>query len=323
MPTMIDLEAARKQIEVGFLNTGQIHSVGIGLREVNGVITDEPCVQVVTGKKLTSVELRAASVTPLPKTLNGVKVDVIEDYVPKTLQLLANQMSAHSVTDLQKCFDCPIPGGAQMAPTGANWVGTLGCLLQLENNTFYADTNYHVAVGAGYAIGHPMVQPAQGSQWFAKIKAIAPIKFNDPAANNELDYVLLDTYRTGGRYGEGTHTVGTRQFEPIGAFSMEVTQPELGEELHKVGRTTGYTEGRCIGLNFTVSVNYGQQGTARFVNQLVVKAHSGNFSGPGDSGSTIIAKEGNQLWGKLFAGGGGRTIANPYQKCLDFANGHN
>lgn len=318
---MEELEAVRKQIETSFLNSGQIHSVGIGFREVNGEITDEPCVQVVTGKKLTSTELRAASVTPLPKTLSGIKIDVVEDYQAKTLQLLNSEISTHAVTDLQKCFDCPIPGGAQMAPQGANWVGTLGCLLRLDNDKYYADTNYHVAVGAGYVVGHPMMQPVQGGEYFAKLKAIAPINFNNRAANNELDYVLLNVYRQENKYAPGTHTVGTEQYTPIGEFSMDVKSSELGDEVHKVGRTTGYTTGRCIGVNYTVSVNYGPQGVARFVNQIVVKGDSGNFSGPGDSGSTILSKEGNQLWGKLFAGGGGRTIANRYSKCLEFAQG--
>jgi hypothetical protein len=58
-----------------------------------------------------------------------------------------------------------------------------------------------------------------------------------------------------------------------------------------------------------VQVDYGNQGTATFEDQLIVRADSGEFSAGGDSGSAV-ANEDRFLGGLLFAGGDGITIVN-------------
>ena len=84
----------------------------------------------------------------------------------------------------------------------------------------------------------------------------------------------------------------------------------------KYGRTTGFTSARVDGIGAIVNVAY-DNGTARFINQLIIKP--GTFSSGGDSGSLIVADGGTddrRPVGLLFAGSNAITIANPIAPIL-------
>ncbi len=60
-----------------------------------------------------------------------------------------------------------------------------------------------------------------------------------------------------------------------------------------------------------MNVSYGGGRVAKFVNQIAVRAASGDFSKGGDSGSLIWTWDsGRAPVGLLLAGGGGTTFAN-------------
>ena len=64
-------------------------------------------------------------------------------------------------------------------------------------------------------------------------------------------------------------------------------------------------------IGVTVNVSYGGGRVAKFVNQIAVRAASGDFSQGGDSGSLIWTWDRRRApVGLLFAGGGGTTFAN-------------
>jgi hypothetical protein len=84
---------------------------------------------------------------------------------------------------------------------------------------------------------------------------------------------------------------------------------QLGDRVQKTGRTTEHTRGFVEVVGSQVQVDYGTSGTATFDDQLVVRADSGEFSGPGDSGSAVFGEDAF-LGGLLFAGGEGITIIN-------------
>jgi len=80
--------------------------------------------------------------------------------------------------------------------------------------------------------------------------------------------------------------------------------------------TTGDARLACIRRSFPggshdqqTQVDYGTSGTATFDDQLVIRADSGEFSAPGDSGSAVFGEDAF-LGGLLFAGGEGITIVN-------------
>jgi hypothetical protein len=64
-------------------------------------------------------------------------------------------------------------------------------------------------------------------------------------------------------------------------------------------------------LEATVTIGYGDR-LARFEGQIV----TGAMSAPGDSGSVLVAADGPQAIGLLFAGSDQATIYNPIDQVL-------
>lgn len=94
---------------------------------------------------------------------------------------------------------------------------------------------------------------------------------------------------------------------------------ELGLNVAKSGRTTGYTQGRVTLLNATVNVQYETVNgtrTARFVNQVITTG----MSKSGDSGSLIVDPADNHAVGLLFAGSEFATIFTPIDRVLSYFN---
>jgi hypothetical protein len=92
---------------------------------------------------------------------------------------------------------------------------------------------------------------------------------------------------------------------PIG-----VRQADLGTEVKKSGRTTGYTEGRIVQIDVTSQVAYGPA-LATFHGQWMASS----MSAAGDSGSAVLDME-NYIVGLLFAGSDGATLINPINLVL-------
>ena len=88
--------------------------------------------------------------------------------------------------------------------------------------------------------------------------------------------------------------------------------PEVGMQVQKCGRTTGYTTGRVLGINATFTIQY-DFGDARFDKCVVLTA----MSKGGDSGS-IIQDMNEKAVGLLFAGSDKVTIANPMNLVRDY-----
>lgn len=326
-PSLDALKAARDEIERRFLGKGgNVHTVYIGEKTVGGEGTGEPAVVVSVDSKLPVAQIAKAERLPSEIVVAGQKVpvDIVQADQPRITRLLLSDATAFAqgpIGDWQKCHDCPIPGGVQIAPEHAGWVGTLSCAVEYESpdggRKFGALTNYHVAVSKeqrGIRMGQPS---GSGGDWFAKLDNWAPISFSQ-GASNRVDGAVLDTWRDDGKYAPGTHTVKPEQFN-LGAITPEpvlVAGQKVGDRVHKSGRTTGYRAGRVIGIGATSHVGY-DGGTARFVDQLVIQGDGGDMSQPGDSGSLILTESGNRPYALLFAGGGGQTIANPIQFVIE------
>ena len=80
---------------------------------------------------------------------------------------------------------------------------------------------------------------------------------------------------------------------------------EVGEAIHKSGRTTGVTSGKVLAIDVDVTVEY-DSGLAEFADQFM----GGAMSAGGDSGSACFDNSGNVV-GLLFAGSDTTTIFNP------------
>ena len=89
--------------------------------------------------------------------------------------------------------------------------------------------------------------------------------------------------------------------------------PQLGMEVRKFGRTTGYTEGTVTLMNATVDVSYGDELSARFIGQVIATP----MSQGGDSGALIVEQDSLNAVGLLFAGSRRATIFTPIDTVLD------
>jgi hypothetical protein len=84
-----------------------------------------------------------------------------------------------------------------------------------------------------------------------------------------------------------------------------VASGTLGMAIKKSGRTTGLTTGEIQQVDVTSTVQYGENKTALFTDQLL----AGAMSQGGDSGSAVLDTQ-NRLIGLLFAGSENSTIIN-------------
>ena len=107
-----------------------------------------------------------------------------------------------------------------------------------------------------------------------------------------------------GALGNGTPLDG------YGVPDSSTVPASPGQRVQKYGRTTGLTTGTVSAVNVTVNVGY-NNGTARFVDQILVDGDKGGFLNSGDSGS-VLAEHGSlslRPVGLLFASGRGGKIA--------------
>lgn len=329
MPSREALLSAKSRLEAMFLDpksSTQLHSVGIGYIQKDGVDTGEVGVIVTVARKATAAELPPSEFVPSaiqvdtqdPNTppTETVKVDVqvAPQPTPEIAYLDSPEFEtvlysadpqAGNIAEWRRCFNYPMPGGPQIAPRGARFVGTLGAAVR-HRDGFGALTNFHVA-SLNERIGQEMCQPdGSSSRSFAKVIALSKFVYGAGGANR-CDVAILDTLVDGG------HTVVPEQFK-IGRINPNFvprTSQKLGDRVQKSGRTTGHMWGKVVQTDLTTYVGY-DRGDARFVNQLAIRGEGGLFSNGGDSGSLVVTDD-VRPYGLLFAGGGDITIISPIQ----------
>jgi hypothetical protein len=141
---------------------------------------------------------------------------------------------------------------------------------------------------------------------------------------NEVDVAMARLRTREGGLRRQTEDAGRLAFSgrllgTAPGYDLDAEGRFLGEpRVYKVGRTTGYTEGRIVSLGGTAAIDYERRGapveqTAYFQGLLVIQASADNggpFSARGDSGSGILTA-GHELAGLLFAGSEIQTLASP------------
>lgn len=287
-----------------------IHTVYEGRNLIGGEDKGAAVVCVVEekGPRAQATKIPAYIVT---ESGHQIPTDVVANPKPKDLRLRLGDFVPEAVSEHQRCHNCPIPGGVQIAPRNAPWVGTLSCALKIGEK-YGALTNAHVS--GLRAQGTACCQPSGRSGGIGTFSKVVGMRFD--GGPNYIDAALIDTWVTDGPFAPGAWTVTPTQFG-LGRINPQVKPAAVGDAVKKTGRTTGITTGRIVGVNATSRVGY-EEGTATFRNQIVIQAASGAFSAGGDSGSLIVSQDLRPV-ALLFAGGGGQTIANPIEYVLDWA----
>jgi hypothetical protein len=244
----------------------------------------------------------AARQVRLPQSLAALPA---EYHVGPDLRPLICYINTPAANDAHTaCQNEPIKLGTQLQPQGAAWVGTAGAPVRWTdqaNITHYGIlSNWHVMAMGIERIGHTQHQPDDTRPACATLSRWKAVCSSCQA--NLVDCAIADALI------DGKHTIST-EILAVGQPTAP-TDATVGRTAIKSGRTTGLTRAVCSAVGAAARVDYGQF-SAIFADQDVYDDGAYPFSGPGDSGSLIVAAADNSPLSLLFAGGGGKTIGNP------------
>ncbi len=314
------VQEMKRQAETMLMGLTNVVATGVGFKIAGTQVTNEPAVIVSVSKKLPAAQLAESAV--VPKTINGIKTDVIE-----TGRIVAFEQQ----------------GRLRPARPGVSighyliTAGTFGCLVQKNNQVFILSNNHVLANSNDAQVGDPIWQPGKydggtSADQIGTLEQFIPIGFPGtptppPAPGCSPLAAIMKLLNPGSAPAvqinePGNNTVDCAIARPttpdlvtpdilnIG-IPAGVASATLGTPLQKMGRTTGYTTGQIIQIDVTVSVDYGGK-IATFKNQLM----AGAMSAGGDSGSAVLDMQ-RRVVGLLYAGSDTTTIMNPIQFVLD------
>jgi hypothetical protein len=310
------------------LDRDNVVGLGVGFKVHRGKQTDEMCVVVLVTKKLPFQALDPAAI--VPKSLDGVKTDIVEVGEIKALQ---------SRTDRWR----PVPGGVSIGHYKIT-AGTFGVMVRdrTTNERLILSNNHVLANSNEASKGDTILQPGTvdggriETDVVAYLERFQPIQFNvePPSCSIANGIAMLANWLAkliGSRHRlvavqqnpQALNQIDAAVAKPAAGIEISdeildigvvggTTPATLGMQVRKSGRSTAFTSGQITVMDATVDVNYGSS-IARFDSQIL----STPMSAPGDSGSLLIAEGSLLAVGLLYAGSEKVTIYNPIENVLE------
>ncbi len=326
-----DLLLRRAAAERDLTSYPGVFSVGLGLRERGGRLTDEIALRVYVLAKKPAAELGPHEMVPREHSGLPTDVLVVPDTVPATTRSACENHG----------YESPLIGGATLTALhpddqGRMEFGTLGFFATLTGETppynIGAITNEHVALAPGVRLRDTVYQPVwtqSGSHWaFSsadKSRVVGtilrsfkgPYEYTYPGAAKDLYYVdgavvKLDIHissccscNCGVSFKNEVRGLGATLTLPGGGMQTSnalasVGRAVMGMDVIKVGAETERTEGKISDIALSLP------GTD-LKNAIEITASGPDCSGiqrfsfTGDSGSAIVTKQGGILVGLLFS----------------------
>lgn len=287
---------------MNLLNKKNVVAYGIGYKTSRGPKRIINLIKRLLGIQsllvFVSSKVSAASLSEedlIPKEIQGVETDVIEvgEIVP-----VSEFRAKHR----------PLIGG--VSACNAKGSACTSGIRVWKGDKPHALMNYHCSIGTdwGSNIGEPVINPS-------------PIDGGGDVIGHASEFVPLE---------EGICDAGLVKLSVemedrvpvIGNYETEVQEIKVGQELHKSGRTTGYTKGRVLATNVVSMVNYrqpdGTKKTITFYNQVFTENNGLSFINGGDSSS--IAFYGKSPVGQIYAASPVVGVITPLKKVLDRLN---
>ncbi|RLC87415.1 MAG: hypothetical protein DRI37_06160 [Chloroflexi bacterium] len=293
---------------------------GLGYKIRGNMQTDELSLIVSVEQKVPAAQLTAQDL--IPKTVDGFLTDVVETGHIRAL----------------KARYRPAQPGISIGHYHIT-AGTLGLVVQRGAERFILSNNHVLANCNAAQIGDPIWQPGPvdggtSADRLATLAEFQPLDFGEQTGECQIADLTARFLNTlAGATGSshrmrpvqqtaGSNLMDAALARPVapGLITPEilglglpngVSEPHLGQQVQKVGRTTGHTQGVVQQIDVTVQVDYNGR-TIRFTDQII----AGHMSSPGDSGSAILDME-RRAVGLLFAGSEQVTIFTPLQRVLD------
>lgn len=298
------LQLIKQQAEKELAKKENVVAVGIGEKETGGENTGETVIKVFVQKKRDPSELTANDL--VPEEVNGVKTDVVE----------IGEIRAHTVSTDEEANKVskrkqvrPLMGGISgMWCKGS--ACTLGAIVY-KNGKAYGLTNTHCAFPHwdGAKIGDAFLQPSPNDggeledDEIGKVREALELKFD--GTPNDFDAALVEL---------SVDAKGCYQDE-LGDFVPDVADLKVGDEVVKMGRTTGLQRSKVTAVNVTAYVTYEDGLVATFRNQIFCENKGRYFSAGGDSGSLILNAAGNPV-ALNFAGSDVIEICSPIKPIM-------
>jgi hypothetical protein len=302
------------ELIAAYFQRPEISSLGVSLKTVNDDLTKTLSYTFGVKKKLPLSEVSH----PIPPTLFGCPTDVIE------LEVHPEPLSApYGVTEATRNEKTdPLIGGISISANGSikqggkelSGSGTLGVMVNKKrDDNPYMMTCAHVLVGTDTKLDSDVCQQSKWETALNYCHDCATLK--DYYHENVLvqrDLKTISAWLDCAIARKGwfrNATIGKvfgvdeviRGFATIDAFI-------IGEEVRKSGITTDITTGNITSITTSLRLTNldGTEVTAD--NLTMVKAKSGFFSRPGDSGSAIFTTDHPVLVGIL----GGSTVSGSH-----------
>ena len=298
---------------------------GLGFKITSGKPTGKLSLVVSVTRKMPASELTSEDL--IPPSVSGLETDVVE----------TGRIRALTAKDPRARWR-PAQPGISIGHRDIT-AGTFGLLVQREGQAYILSNNHVLADINAAGIGDPIYQPGSAdsgtsNDQIATLSDFEPISFGETEPTCRIAKTLAGGLNWMARMTGSTHRLQTIQATPslnrmdaalalpdqpdlvipeIAGIGMPMGAAEamLGQEVQKMGRTSGLTKGTISQISVTVDVSYADR-TARFTDQIF----STPMSSPGDSGSSILNME-RQVVGLLFAGSARISIFTPIQRVLD------
>jgi hypothetical protein len=304
--------------------------VGVGLKVVDGKLTDEPCVKLFVPAKLPKDAL--PEYAQIPRRLSvgaelrtglrmlgeggpqdaATDVEVMPPVSAPPWRDLETEDFQYRLTLADTRRYRPVAPGQSVSHVA----GTLGTVTAIvtdlydENRLAILSCN-HVLGQLNYGrTGDPIVQPAKNDggsiarDVCAHLNRYVPIRFSQYTPNY-CDAAIARVWLPPDKLLAMVPWIGSVKSTRSG------NSLRPGESVYKVGRTTGMTTGKVLATNVSVWVDYppvlnGVPGAyALFKNQIITTG----IAGFGDSGSLVVDEQKRAI-GMLFGGTKERTLIN-------------
>jgi hypothetical protein len=216
-------------------------------------------------------------------------------------------------------FDCDLREG--LLACEQIEVGSLGMLLEHGNHALLLSNNHVLAGQNRGQLGDRISQPGGGSlgedEVVARLERFVELRPSPVGAHprwgnvvwNRVDAAIAQVSRgVDWQPGFLPHHRLPRLRRPV--------NPVIGDEVFKVGRTTGLRRGRIVSVSDRVGPVGYALGECWFRDSFVVESVDGRpFSEGGDSGAVIVRGDG-EIVGLIYAGNGVQTYGCPINDVL-------
>jgi hypothetical protein len=284
------------KLQAKLLKRSGVIGVSLGLAHRRGKVTREPAIRVHFAEKLGHEKLKWNQ--KLPKTIQGVRIDVIES----AFAAHGDLPSAARLRILRN----PMFGGVAITRFGVTSYGTVSALVVDKDGSQYVLTAQHVAGGTGNQI----VQPVLGS-------VIGRVQKSKIGPDMDAALVRLTSTRmiNAGVSDGVSYTVNSLIARP-----GSIDESSLPFKVDVIGASSGKTQGVIDSLKTFMDVEYDDGQTVSFVDQIHLVGTGGEISRGGDSGALVLERGTNKVIALLFAGessGQDFALATPIQSILD------